>query len=939
MDAGPPRGYTNQQYKRERESAMSWTLSERELNFTDPAVLSSLFAVGNGQCCTRGTLGEDRHESTRGLYVSGLFTRAPFGLTYLMAGPDWLRSYLLMGDREPTCTASERTLHMDQGTLSRCATFAEAGSRISLHEERFASLDLWNLMVQRVEVKVHQPHADTRFVLAVDSRARNQPAQYYHSGQMPNIDQTGVKLSDVTTLAAGEEVLVVSLLSKQTSAALETVALVRQIDGPDLEVEYDTHDGEARAVFRVPPDCPPDTTFAFLKLFLVFPSDDGLQLPVQEGTVLDELLDLADHADYPQLRENHVRRWERFWEDADVEIEGDPAAQLAVRFALWSTRIAAPDDEGESSIGSRNLTGDWYRGAVFWDVEMYQLPLLSAVEPQLARNHLLYRTGRLDPARSLAAQDGYDGARYPFQSFKSGLEEPFVADGPIYRQIHVNAAIAWGYANYVAMTGDDEILLDGGLEVLLELGKFWISRSTPGPDGKRHILDVCGPDTSHNHVDDNLYTNRLAAFVLDYTSRAVQRLSEDHPESVENILQQTGLTRDRLEQWPDVSASLALPTLPDGAPGVFAGFDELPEPDNRARRDKTATRADALLLFQALPEAFDTETLRRCYETYAPLCNQTSSLSLCTHAMLAIRLSLALDAQHYFETTIGIDLSDQAGNTRHGIHGAAEAGIWLAVVHGYGGLALDPAGGLDLHPRLPEGWKRLQYRFRYMGQPLRVSVTPEEVTVRNDGREAVRLDVYGNEIRVEPGHRQRCPAGGNWLRQNLQAVVLDLDELARHEDLTGLRKLLEALRQAGHRVGVVSAAKNAQALLKQLHLEEAVDAWVDADCLTEDKPDPQGFLLLSQRLRCLPWQCIGIESDDDGLEALRRAGMIAVGVGEVSAWADLKVQTLDRLSPDLLQKTFLAGDNPVNPYLEMNIAKTVAEESYGGPDATLGDEM
>ncbi len=914
---------------------MSWTLSERDLNFADPDVLSSLFAVGNGQCCTRGTLGEDRHQATRGMYVSGLFTRAPFGLTYLMGGPDWLRSYPLINGRNPACTASERTLHMDRGLLSRCATFAEGNGKLSIHEERFASLDIWNLMVQKVQVKMHQPAAGTQFVMAVDSQARNQPAQYYHPGQMPNIDRTGLKLSEATTLAAGEEVLVVSLLSRQTSAALETVALVRQIEGPELSVTYDTSDGEARAVFDIPDECPADSTFTFLKLFLFFPSDDGLQLPVQEGTVLDELLDLADHADYPHLLEKHAEQWERFWEDADVEIEGDPAAQLAVRFALWSTRIAAPEDDGESSIGSRNLTGDWYRGAVFWDVEMYQLPLLAAVEPELARNHLLYRARRLDPARSLASQDGYEGARYPFQSFKSGLEEPFVSDGPIYRQIHVNADIAWGFAYYVALTGDNEILLEGGLEVLLELGKFWISRFQTGSDSMEHILDVCGPDTAHNHVNDNLYTNRLAAFVLRYTARAVEELQQDHPDSIENILQQVGLDPDQVAHWPQRADRVYLPRIEPDIPAQFEGFGSLPEPDVKAlehtrRPDKTGTRADALLLFQALPEAFDIETLRRCYQTYAPLCNQTSSLSLCTHAMLAIRLSLALDAHHYFETTIGIDLSDQAGNTRHGIHGAAEAGIWLAVVHGYGGLATDPSGGLNLQPRLPDNWKRLQYRFRYRGQPLRVTVTSNEITVRNDGGEAVGLEVNGNRVRIEPGQPGKFPAGANWHRQNLQAVIFDLDELARYEDLGPARELMESLRDAGHRIGCVSNSPNGLALLKQTRLEDLLDAWVDQTHLTRDKPDPQGFLLVSQRLRVLPWQCIGIESDDDGLEAIRRAGMIRVSVGPVTASADLAVESLKDLDTEKLQKTFLDSDNPVNPYLEMNIAKTFAEETSAG---------
>jgi predicted HAD superfamily phosphohydrolase YqeG len=433
-------------------------------------------------------------------------------------------------------------------------------------------------------------------------------------------------------------------------------------------------------------------------------------------------------------------------------------------------------------------------------------------------------------------------------------------------------------------------------------------------------------------VDDNLYTNCMAAFALRYAAQAVERLSEAEPEIVENILQRLGMDREQVQGWPDIAEAYYIEQLDPTVPAQFAGFADLPEPDTQAReagglRDKTGTRADTLLLFQALPEAYDAETLRRCYETYAPLCNQTSSLSLCTHAMLAMRLQLAQDAHHYFETTIGIDLSDQAGNTRHGVHGAAEAGIWLAVVHGFGGLAVSPHGNVDLQPRLPGPWDRLQYRFRYRGQPLRVTVDNETVTVRNDGRKPVKLEVYGNAMTVEPGAPRKAPAGGNWLKQNLQAVIFDLDELAQHEDIAAAQKLFGQLRDSGHRVAVISAEPNAQALLKQTNLEPLIDAWVDASNITASKPDPQAFLLASQRLRCLPWLCVGVESDDVGIEAVRRAGMISVGAGPLTAPTDLTVESLADLTVEKLQKAFLESDNPINPYLELSMARTRQAES------------
>jgi kojibiose phosphorylase len=488
--------------------------------------------------------------------------------------------------------------------------------------------------------------------------------------------------------------------------------------------------------------------------------------------------------DYDAARRSHTAAVGRFWEDADVEIQGDDEAQRAVRYALWATRCAAGDDGGASSLGAKNLSGDWYRGAVFWDLEMFQLPLLAAVAPERARNHIRYRARRLDAARALAAQDGYQGARFPWQSYRSGLEEPPAIGGFLYQQQHLNAAVAWGVLHYYALTRDTKLMFACGLELLLELCRYWASR-VEGPDagGAYHLRGVCGPDEVHQGVTDNAYTNRMVIYVLCETERVIRELVRVNRQRVRALLAKTGVDQPARRRWKEIAARLHVPRLAGSrAFAQFAGFEQCREPDEETGsegglgQDKTNKQADALLLFQALPEEFDEDLLAACWREYAPLCNQTSSLSLCTHATLAARLGLARDARRYFRAAAGVDLADQLGNTGHGLHGAGEGGVWLAAVHGFGGLRVSRRG-VALHPALPPFWKSLRYRFFLEGQRLEVQVTARQATVTHGGRRPVRLKLSGRAVTLRPAQTVSFRSAHRAARQDVEGVITSLDVL------------------------------------------------------------------------------------------------------------------------------------------------------------------
>ena len=684
---------------------MTWIIKESDFPAdAHPDLLSTIFTVGNGHTCTRGTGGEEGLEAFRGMYVAGLYTRAPGGLNYYLTGPDWLSARLTVGGKPARCTESTRTLDMKRGLLTRTATFKAGSALVELTERRFCSLKFLTLLGQEISLTVKGGADQVALELGCDGDVRNHRAKYYQPGEFPNCDEHGLKLADIESADSGPGGFHVALLSRQNRIRIGLAGVVRQSAGPECRRTDGVFDGtRAGATFELPTDAR-DQTFTFEKLcrFVADVDQDARPAAAFDPDNFQRQLRKQDFAD---ALADSEQQWADFWAVADVQVEGDATARLAqraVRFALWSTRIAACRNDGLASIAAKNLTGDWYRGAVFWDMEMYQIPLLSAVAPELGANHVRYRARRLDAARTLAAQDGLDGARFPWHSYWTGLEEPIRLGGFHGQQLHLNVAVPWGILYHHALTGDHKLLLDdGALAVLLEQAKFWASVFEIESDGRAHLRDVQGADEVHKHVDDNAYTNLGAAEVLRATADLLDSLAGEHGDAVARTRAACGVTDEMPAAWRDLADKIYLPTV-DHAPGVLAqfdGFDRYAEPSEAViatkgeGTDKTNKQADTLMVWQAFGAGYDRHDLGANFAWHASLCNQTSSLSMCTHALLAARLGRLKTAMKLFVDAAGVDLADSYGNTRHGIHGAGQGGIWMAVVMGFGGLEVNVLGG------------------------------------------------------------------------------------------------------------------------------------------------------------------------------------------------------------------------------------------------------
>ena len=334
----------------------------------------------------------------------------------------------------------------------------------------------------------------------------------------------------------------------------------------------------------------------------------------------------------------HEAAWASRWQFSDVEVDGDAAAQQALRFAIYHLNSAANPADERVSIGARALTGDDYLGHVFWDTEIFLLPFYILTWPEAARALLMYRFHTLDGARGKAARMGWRGALYAWESADSGAETtPEQVIGPDRQVIdiltgkqeqHISADVAYAVWQYWQATGDEAFLLDAGAEIILETGRFWSSRAQPEADGYRHIRGVIGPDEYHEHIDDNAFTNVMARWNIRRALDVAALLRERWPERWARLSSRLGLDDTELKQWLEVAETMATGLDPGtGLFEQFAGFFALEEIDladyagrsvpmdvvlgrERTQRSQVIKQADVVALLGLLPEEFARESRR-----------------------------------------------------------------------------------------------------------------------------------------------------------------------------------------------------------------------------------------------------------------------------------------------------------------------------------------
>jgi trehalose/maltose hydrolase-like predicted phosphorylase len=455
---------------------------------------------------------------------------------------------------------------------------------------------------------------------------------------------------------------------------------------------------------------------------------------------------------FDALFAKHQAEWAKYWENSDIQIEGDDEAQLALRFVMYHILIAAPRNDQRVSIGAKTLSGLGYKGHVFWDTELFILPPLTLTQPQLARNLLMYRYNNLTGARNKARANGYEGAMFPWESTDTGEEttpqwsDP-QPDGSRIRiwtgdsEQHISTDIAYAMLQYWRWTGDDEFLCKYGAEIVLDTAVFWGSR-VEAKNGRYELSQQIGPDEYHENVDNSVFTNRMVMWHLQQALALLDWLNDSAHDDYERLVNQLNLTPERLNHWRDVIARIYIPFDSEQQIHVqFPGFFDLEfvpvplyEPRTasvqailghaRSTQTQVIKQADVVMMMALLGSELGAshEVMLNNWNTYYPRTDHGSSLSPSIHAWVAARLNLGKLAYELFQHGAEIDLKDNKGNVRDGIHGAACGGLIQSVLFGFCGLHIDNDGRLATDPHLPEHWKQVSFNVYYRGRKRSITV-------------------------------------------------------------------------------------------------------------------------------------------------------------------------------------------------------------------------
>ncbi|HEY5159475.1 MAG TPA: glycosyl hydrolase family 65 protein [Gaiellaceae bacterium] len=483
------------------------------------------------------------------------------------------------------------------------------------------------------------------------------------------------------------------------------------------------------------------------------------------GGELESLTSLraVDEAGFERLYCEHRERWGERWLDANIVIEGDPMLQLGVRYSLFQL-ISAAADSGEAAVGAGALSGSRYHGHIFWDTDVFTLPFFAATHPASARAILRYRLNRLEPARAAAQASGRAGARFPWESTRSGLdvtprsgrlpsgEIMAIRTGRI--EEHITADVAWSADCYLAWSGDEAFAADAQL-IFVEAARYWASRIRTDANGTGHIYTVIGPDEYHEPVDDSCFTNVMARWTL----RRAARSLEDRPRA--------DIEESEVERWLQLADRLNSGyNTETGIYEEFAGFNKLEPiiaaelserpfagevhlPLERLRNSQIVKQADVVLLYHLVPDEMAEHSLAPNLAYYEPRTSHGSSLSPAAYSLLLARNNQLEEAELYLRMAANFDLEDRNKTSSCGLHTATMGGVWQALAYGFAGLR--PRGEvLAVDPHVPEHWKALELTVRFRGTRVRVRAEIERTLIWADEPVQIAFGASGTLVEAGP---------------------------------------------------------------------------------------------------------------------------------------------------------------------------------------------
>jgi maltose phosphorylase len=731
-----------------------WNIIEENFDPSVNRVSESIFSIGNGKFGQRANFEEEYNGDTlQGNYVAGVYypdkTRVgwwkngyPEYFAKVLNAPNWIGLKIKINGISLDLSKCEvlefsRKLDMQRGILYRSFKAKnEEGITISASTERFCNLAKAQLGLIKYTFTIDKK-AEVEIESFVDGTIENEDSNYSEKFWNP------VK----STSNSNHSLLVCE--TKKTEFHVGVLATTHiHLNGASVNWK-DNEDTKNYASVYTSFVAHKNEEISLEKRAVILSS-----LDYDKAAIADALQKISSDygsIDYETLRTEHETAWLNKWNESDILIEGDISAQQAIRFNIFQLNCTYSGEDERLNIGPKGFTGEKYGGSTYWDTEAYCLPFYqSTADPHVARNLLIYRYKHLDKAIENAKKLGFNNgaALYPMVTMNG--EECHNEWEITFEEIHRNGAIAYAIFDYIKYTGEQSYLAKYGLEVLIGIARFWAQRVNWSEDKQQFVmLGVTGPNEFENNVNNNYYTNKIAAWCLDYCRESITWVQNNQADDYNRIVAKTGLKTEELAQWTKISENMYYPF--SEAHGVYLQQDgfldkelipvsELPANQrpivehwswDRILRSCYIKQADTLQGIYFFEDEYSNDEIKRHYDFYEPLTVHESSLSPCVHSILAAKLGDEKRAYEFYLRTARLDLDDYNNDTRDGLHITSMAGTWLSIVKGFAGMRVID-NKLHFAPFIPEKWDSFTFKIRFRGEVLKVRVDKNGLNINDD---------------------------------------------------------------------------------------------------------------------------------------------------------------------------------------------------------------
>jgi len=751
---------------------LSFLLETRVFNPILRTLEESLYHSANGYIGVRAGFEEGYAEASN--IAPGTYLNA-FHDTYPLSQPEKLHGFPEIGERILNITDVQRVcVRVDGQQFQLTDSSIDYYRRFLDMREGFSGRELiWKTRLgKKLEIRARHLASFSRpEIFALQCRLRTEQAMEmeiesgvlenlntFFDSDDPRIPSTPFHALEIVSSEVKDGTITIGLRAKTTGNSL-VIRVEHKLRINDMAISPSSLTNNKQKVYLTwKAKIDRDTPIALEKISFFSDSMHHHNYEKQPQLLSKELLG----GNFETLRSEQEAQLAKFWESADIKIEGDRISQRGLRFNIFNLFQCAPRVPN-TSIPAKGLSGEGYEGHYFWDAEIYMLPFFVYTQPLLAKNLLLFRYSTLNHAREHARRMGHSrGAAYPWRTITGRECSSHYPTGSA--QYHINADIAYAIWRYWEARDDVAFITRYGAELLFETARIWLEIGNFAKDGF-HINTVTGPDEYTCLVNDNYYTNTMAKKNLETAVSVYMLMERAHKEVLERLKNSIKLEEDEVSNWQLVAKTMVIPydreldinpqdesflrkpkwKLDDGVRSRPLLLDYHPLTLSRFQICK---QADTVLAYVLLDTNERDSTIRNSYKYYEKITTHDSSLSGAAFSILASRLGDSERAYKYFRELVVLDLENTHGNTEDGIHAANMGSSWLAAVWGFGGFL--PKGFLpSFSPRLPNKWKSMVFSILYRNSLIEVKANHDTVSLNLCRGEPCEVELYGETLTLK----------------------------------------------------------------------------------------------------------------------------------------------------------------------------------------------